>query len=315
MALADGDPPPASDGVVVVDKPAGMTSHDVVARVRRSLGGRRRRGRGAKVGHVGTLDPDATGVLVVCVGRATRLASYLQTSRKTYEARLQLGVTTTTLDASGEVVARADASEVDEDALRDALGRFRGEIDQIPPMVSAVRVGGERLHAKARRGEEVERAPRPVTVYDIVLEGFSPGPRASADVRVVCSPGTYIRTLAADVGDRLGVGGHLGRLRRLRSGSFTVEDAVAVEQVEDLASQGRLGEILLPMREAVADYPSVTVGPGDGAKLVNGQPLAATGQEGPVAVVTGDGTLVAMVADRDGAARPLAVLASREDLR
>jgi len=195
------------DGVLVIDKPAGMTSHDVVGAVRRAI---RRPGvsrkHGPRVGHTGTLDPDATGVLVVCLGRCTRLVPYLQASRKTYDARLRLGVTTTTLDASGEVVSRADPSEVDETALCEALKSFVGDIEQIPPMVSAVKIGGERLHAKARRGEEVERAPRPVTIHEIVLEDFVPGPDAEASFLVTCSAGTYIRTLAADVGDRRGQG-------------------------------------------------------------------------------------------------------------
>jgi len=165
--------PQLPDGVVIVDKPAGYTSHDVVQRVRRALGGTygsaRRRRHGHKVGHTGTLDPSATGVLVVCLGRATRLVPFLQAGRKTYEARMQLGRTTSTLDADGEITGERDASHVDEQAVCEAFKRFVGPIEQIPPMVSAVKVGGERLHVRARRGEEVERAPRPVVVHDLVL--------------------------------------------------------------------------------------------------------------------------------------------------
>ncbi|HSK97558.1 MAG TPA: tRNA pseudouridine(55) synthase TruB, partial [Euzebyales bacterium] len=162
------------DGVVIVDKPAGCTSHDVVQRVRRALGrtyaAPQRRRHGHKVGHTGTLDPSATGVLVVCLGRATRLVPFLQAGRKTYEARMQLGRTTSTLDADGEITAERDAAHIDEQAVCEAFKRFVGPIEQIPPMVSAVKVDGERLHVRARRGEEIERTPRPVVIHDLVLE-------------------------------------------------------------------------------------------------------------------------------------------------
>jgi tRNA pseudouridine55 synthase len=295
------------DGVLVIDKPAGMTSHDVVAVVRRALGGRR---RGPKVGHTGTLDPDATGVLVVCIGRATRLVPFLQASTKTYDARMRLGVTTTTLDASGEVLAERDASAVGEQDLCEALKSFVGEVEQVPPMVSAVKVGGERLHAKARRGEVVDRPARRVTISDIVLEDFVPGPRAEAAFLVTCSAGTYIRTLAADIGERLGVGAHLLSLRRLGSGRFSLDAALSLDKVTELAAEQRLHEALLGMGEAVGDYPSITVDPGEAAAISHGKPLPPTGHDGPVAVLGPDGGLLAMVADRDGAARPLAVLAA-----
>ncbi len=300
------------DGVIVVDKRPGMTSHDVVGAVRRALraaGVTAKRRHGPRVGHAGTLDPDATGVLVVCLGRCTRLVPYLQASQKTYDARMRLGATTSTLDASGELLTSADASGVDEAALCDALKSFVGDIEQIPPMVSAVKIGGERLHARARRGEEVERAPRPVTIHDIVLEDFEPGPAAEASFLVTCSAGTYIRTLAADVGDRLGVGAHLVGLRRLASGRFSLEQAVDLDKVSELAAQQRLDEILIPPAEAVSDYPRVVADAGTAASLQTGQSVPATGEQGPVAVLDEAGTLLAMVADRDGVARPLVVLA------
>ena len=302
----------AAGGVLVVDKPGGMTSHDVVATVRRTLrdagmpgGGRRR--RGPKVGHAGTLDPMATGVLVVCIGGATRLVPWLQASTKTYEARLRLGVTTTTLDADGDVVATADASGIDERAVCEALKAFVGPIEQIPPMVSAVKVAGERLHAKARRGEEVERAPRRVVVHDLVLEDFEPGPAGEVGFLVTCSAGTYVRTLADDVGARLGVGAHLVALRRLASGRFTVDSAVALDDVAAAIAGGRLDEHLLTAAEAVADYPAVKLSGADAAALGHGRPVGQTGYDGPVAALDPDGDLVAMVEDTDGAARPLAV--------
>ncbi|MGH8933252.1 MAG: tRNA pseudouridine(55) synthase TruB [Egibacteraceae bacterium] len=304
------------DGVLVVDKPGGMTSHDVVAAVRRIVGHRQgsREGpssvRSVKVGHAGTLDPDATGVLVVCLGRATRLVPYLQASAKTYDARVRLGVETTTLDASGEVTAQRDASSVDEVQLCEVLKSFVGAIEQVPPMVSAVKVGGERLYKKARRGEIVARPPRTVQIHEIVLEDFEPGPRAEAAFLVTCSSGTYIRTLAADVGERLGVGAHLATLRRLASGRFSLEDAVDLEKLRELGVAGQLAEAILTPAEAVADYPSVTVDSQAARDVTNGRPLAATGITGPVAVLDARGNLLAMVSDRDSSARPLLVLAT-----
>lgn len=305
----------ALDGVVVVDKPAGMTSHDVVAVVRRlvrddprTAAGPRRK-HGPKVGHTGTLDPDATGVLVLCLGRATRLVPYLQVSRKTYEARMRLGIRTSTLDSSGEVVATADASAVDETSLCEALKSFVGDIEQIPPMVSAVKVGGERLYRKALRGEEVERAARRVTIHDLVLGDVELGPRAEASFLVTCSSGTYVRTLAADVGDRLGVGAHLVSLRRLGSGRFTVDDAHHLDGLRRLASEDRLDEALIPMAEALADHPAVVVDEDTAQAVVHGRAIPATGHEGPVAVLDAGRHLLAMVADQDDRARPLVVLA------
>lgn len=304
------------DGVLVVDKPGGMTSHDVVAAVRRVVsppaeGSRGRRGQ-VKVGHAGTLDPDATGVLVVCLGRATRLVPYLQSGVKTYDARVRLGVETTTLDASGEITAQQDASWVDEALLCEALKSFVGEIEQVPPMVSAVKVGGERLYKKARRGEVVERPPRTIQIHDIVLEDFEAGPRAEAAFLVTCSSGTYIRTLAADVGERLGVGAHLIALRRLASGRFSVAGSVSLETIRELGITGRLAEVVLTPAEAVADYPSVTAGAQVAREVANGRSLDATGIAGPVAVLDPGGHLLAMVADRDSRARPLVVLGPRE---
>lgn len=299
------------DGVLVVDKPAGMTSHDVVGLVRRLV--REATGlprKQVKVGHAGTLDPSATGVLLVCIGKATRLVPYLQASTKTYDAEMVLGETTTTLDADGEVIERRDASDVTETDVCDALKRFVGDIEQVPPMVSAVRVGGERLYEKARRGETVERTPRPVTVHDLVLEDFTPGARARAAFLVTCSRGTYVRTLAADIGERLAVGAHLSSLRRLGSGRFDIGGAVKLDVIERLAGTGSLDELLLSMAEAVADYPERKLDAGEAEALRHGKALAATGAPGPVAAVDGSGALVAMIEDRDGAARPLAVFAS-----
>ncbi len=210
------------DGLAVVDKPAGCTSHDVVGRCRRIFGQR-------KVGHGGTLDPDATGVLLVGLGRATRLLRYLSALPKSYVAEVVLGAATSTLDDSGETVATWDMSAVTLDDAHTAAKAFVGEIDQIPPMVSAVQIGGRRLHELARAGIEVERAPRPVTVHRIEVD---PAPEPGTfRIAVDCSSGTYVRSLAADLGTALGGGAHLRRLRRTGVGAFTVDMAVSLDRL------------------------------------------------------------------------------------
>src|SRR6266545_3163102 len=248
-----------------------MTSHDVVARVRRLAGQRR-------VGHGGTLDPPATGVLVVALGRATRLLPYLPMEPKRYLAVIAFGAETDTLDAAGTVVAEADAAEVDGPALERALAGFLGVQEQVPPMVSAVKVGGERLYAKARRGETVERKPREVTIHALELRELAGGERPVATVVVTCSGGTYVRALAADLGRALGTLAHLASLRRTAAGSFGEADAHP-----------------LAAREASA--------------LASGQTLGPTGRDGPVAAVGPDGHLVAVIQDGDGVARSRVVLA------
>ncbi len=217
---------PVNDAVLVVDKPAGPTSHDVVARVRRAVGH-------SRVGHTGTLDPPATGVLVLCLGRATKLVRFLQAGTKTYAARMRLGVTTDTQDAEGTVLATVDASHLDEQTVCSALTAFQGTFAQVPPMVSAVKVDGERLHAKARRGETVDRSAREVHVGSLVVEAFEPGPVAEVSVLLTCSAGTYVRTIAHDVGTALGVGGSLAALRRVANGPFTLAEAVDLSTIDE----------------------------------------------------------------------------------
>jgi len=213
------------EGVLVVDKPAGMTSHDVVDRVRRLAGTRR-------VGHTGTLDPAATGVLVLCLGRATRLVSVLQTGEKVYAAVARLGVTTSSDDLDGEVLSTASAAHVTEQQVCAELSQLQGEVDQLPPMVSALRVDGERMHVRVRRGEEVERTPRRVRIDSIMLDRFEAGERAEVAFLISCSGGTYVRSVARDLGAALGVGGTLASLRRVANGAFTLEDAVTLDQLE-----------------------------------------------------------------------------------
>jgi tRNA pseudouridine55 synthase len=251
--------PSAADqvnGLVVVDKEAGWTSHDVVARCRRIFGQKR-------VGHAGTLDPDATGVLLVGLGRATRLMRFLTALPKTYEAEVVLGTATSTLDASGEVTGTWDMEDVSLLAVREAAAGLTGDIEQVPPMVSAVKVDGRRLHALAREGIEVEPSARPVTVYRYdVSPGMTPG---VFRIEVVCSSGTYVRVLAADLGEALGGGAHLRNLRRTRIGSFTTEDARLVDELTPA--------VVLTPAQAMRDLDQVVV-PIDAQKLVaRGLPL------------------------------------------
>ncbi|HVL33888.1 MAG TPA: tRNA pseudouridine(55) synthase TruB [Actinomycetota bacterium] len=282
------------DGLLVVDKPAGITSHDVVARCRRALGVKR-------IGHAGTLDPPATGILLLGVGRATRLLRFLEDHDKEYRADVVFGTTTTTEDATGEVLSERDASQLDRGALDGALEPFRGDIQQIPPMVSAVKVGGERLYKKARRGEVVERASRAVRIYELDVEAFEPGARPHAIIRVRCSKGTYIRTLAADIGEALGVGAHLGSLRRTRIGPFAETAAVALDEAS--------GRHVRPMEEAVAGYPRHHVDEEGARALLHGKSLPPTGIDGPYAIF-GPFGLVAMAEDRGGELRTLCVVMS-----
>lgn len=228
---------PGPSGVLIVDKPTGLTSHSAVARVRRALGVRR-------VGHAGTLDPDATGVLVLGIGPATRLLGYLSGDDKDYSSRIVLGIATTTDDASGEVLSRSEASGLTRESVERALEGLRGDILQRPSAVSAVKVDGRRAYDRVRAGEDVELAPRPVTIRALTLLGMDvEDSSAVIDIAVTCSAGTYVRALARDLGDALGVGGHVRTLRRTRSGAFSLADAVPLDAVED-------GSVLLEAGDA-----------------------------------------------------------------
>jgi tRNA pseudouridine55 synthase len=273
--------PPESDGFLVVDKQAAWTSHDVVARCRRLLGTR-------KVGHAGTLDPDATGVLIVGVGRATRLLRFASALSKTYVGEIVLGSTTSTLDASGEVTGHFDMSGVRLEEVREAARSLTGRIEQTPPMVSAVKVGGRRLHELARAGIEVERAPRGVEVFR--FEVFETGESDLVRVLVECSSGTYVRVLAADLGARLGGGAHLRALRRVSIGSFSDLEAIALEDVA-LDRLRPPGELLRDLPGAVAS-PELAQALGHG-RAVERLALGVVG-DGPWAVMDQSGALVAV---------------------
>jgi tRNA pseudouridine55 synthase len=269
-------------GIFNVNKPVGMTSHDVVAWIRRIL--RRDAPMGPvklRVGHAGTLDPLATGVLLVCVGQATRLAEYLMQNVKMYRVRLQLGIATDTHDAEGEVVSEVPA-RVTEDEVRRVMAGFLGLIDQVPPMYSALKHQGTPLYKLARQGIEVQRAPRRVEIHELLLEHWSPpgsdiGPQLT--IRVTCSSGTYIRALARDLGRRLGCGAHVVALTRLACGSFRLEEAISLEELAQAVAGGRLEEVMHPSDAAVADWPPLILGEDCAWRMTHGQPVAGTGME------------------------------------
>ncbi len=287
--------PAAPDGVAVIDKAAGWTSHDVVAKARGLLGTR-------KVGHAGTLDPDATGVLVLGVGKATRLLRFLQLLPKAYEATIVFGAETTTLDASGDITATFEMGALDPVVVQEAASRFVGDILQVPPMVSALKVNGRRLHELARAGVEVEREARPVHVSCFEVTPTDDPTVFAATVR--CSSGTYVRTLAADLGRALGGGAHLGSLRRSAVGEFTLADARPLEAIE-----------LLPIEEAMRGFEVVAVDADLAARVAVGAVLDPTALgdrgPGPWAVHGPDGKLLAVYEPhRDGVRRkPSVVLA------
>ena len=248
------------DGIFNIYKEKGFTSHDVVAIVRRTI-------HMKKVGHTGTLDPDAEGVLPVCVGKATKLSDVIMDGRKSYRAMLRLGITTTTEDASGEVL---ETKEVDfnEDKIREVVASFIGKLEQVPPMYSAVKVNGKKLYELAREGKEIERKSRIIEVYDIRIRQFLPPDRVEIDVD--CSKGTYIRTLCADIGKALGCGGHMAELLRTATGAFSLENAIKLEELKALAEQEKAEEALLTMEDALKDFPVVKVSEKSAKFLYNG---------------------------------------------
>ncbi|MHA6793327.1 tRNA pseudouridine(55) synthase TruB [Pseudonocardia bannensis] len=288
-------PPP---GLVIVDKPGGFTSHDVVARLRRIL-------RTRKIGHAGTLDPMATGVLVCGVERGTKLLGHLALDTKAYTATIRLGVATTTDDAEGEIVTTASADGLAEEAVHAGMAALTGAIEQVPSSVSAIKIDGKRAYARVRAGEDVVLPARPVTVsaFDLLAVRRGDGV-VDLDVEVECSSGTYVRALARDLGAGLGVGGHLTALRRTRVGPFTLAHARTLSGLEAAP------ELSLPLDEAVAvAFPRRDVDQVLATDLSHGKPLPAAGLGGTYGVFGPDGRVIGLVGERDGAARSLVVLA------
>ena len=291
--------------MIVVDKSAGMTSHDVVARIRRLAKTRR-------VGHGGTLDPMATGLLVIGVGRATRLLTYVIGSNKSYAATIRLGQSTVTDDAEGEVVAEASADGVTDADIATGMAALTGAIEQVPSSVSAIKVNGQRSYARVRAGETVDLPARPVTVSRFALLDTrrDAAGRIDLDVEVDCSSGTYIRALARDLGTGLGVGGHLTALRRTvvsgvaGSVGFTLAEARTLDELAELPDP-----VTLPLADAVNRFlPRRDATPDEARVLGHGGPLESIGLPGPYAVFDPDGSVIAIVAERDGRARAEVVL-------
>jgi tRNA pseudouridine55 synthase len=286
-----------------VDKPGGITSHDVVNRVRRIFGIKR-------VGHTGTLDPMATGVLVLCVGQATRIVEYLTADRKEYAAGVTFGVSTDSQDATGRVLRETDSSHLTRESIEAALGRFRGRIRQIPPMVSAVHHQGKRLYEIARQGGEVEREAREIEILRIELTGFESGVYPRTELRVECSTGTYIRTLASDIGDSLGVGAMLHSLRRTRAGAFTISGAVTLEELE--GSEGSQWKLLAPVEDALTQWPRIPLTEDQVRAVIQGQSLRVPPEgDGPHLLMAPTGRVIAVAEPRDGSLlAPVKVLVS-----
>ena len=269
-------------GFLNIDKPLGLTSHDVVARARRAL-------KLKKIGHAGTLDPLATGVLVLCVGTATRLSEYVMHQTKRYRAQVYLGVETETYDAEGAVTATRDASAITREVVERALADFTGDIDQIPPMYSAIKQEGRKLYDLARTGQTVERAARRVRIDSLTIIAWEP-PLFTLDV--VCGAGTYIRSLAHDLGAVLGVGAHLAGLRREASGGFTLAEAVALEAL--LADPDPLRHLIAPGR-ALADWPAVHLSAYEADAVSHGRAIPAEGAAGLAAAYGPDGVFLAIL--------------------
>jgi tRNA pseudouridine55 synthase len=296
------------NGVLVIDKPQGPTSFEVVRRVRSALGLKR-------AGHTGTLDPMATGVLPVCLGEATKLAGLLTEGDKAYDAVVRLGVVTDTQDVTGTVLETRAVPPLSTELLEAALQRFRGTFSQVPPMYSAVKVKGKRLYERARAGESVERTPRQVTVYSLVLRDFS---ASECTLSVRCSKGFFVRTLAEDLGRALGCGGALKSLRRTASGPFGLDRALPLSQVEALGVAGpegraELGARIVSMADALPDLPVVRVSERDVAHVVHGVPLVlgSSAPEGRVRVLAPDGTLLAVGDVHEGRLGYVRVVAPR----
>jgi tRNA pseudouridine55 synthase len=295
-----------SSGLVIVDKPQGWTSHDVVAKLRKLVGTKR-------VGHAGTLDPMATGVLVVGVEKATRLLGYLALTEKEYSATIRLGQTTDTDDADGEIIDHVPVQQVGEAELLRGIQTLTGEIRQVPPGVSAIKVGGQRAYKLARAGAAPELAARPVTVHEFALTEMRPaaGDALDVDVRVTCSSGTYIRALARDLGAGLGVGGHLTALRRTRVGPYLATQACTLDQLAASASSPGGIELVPLAAAAAAAFSRRILTDAEARTIGHGGRLPATGAgDVPVAAFAPDGSLVALLTDEGGTARSLAVFAT-----
>lgn len=278
------------DGILNLAKPSGPTSHDVVAQVRRFL-------KEKRVGHAGTLDPLATGVLVIAVGKATRILEYLVAQEKEYRAEMVLGRTTSTEDSAGNELTTADASHITREMVEAVIPQFTGKVMQVPPMVSAVKHEGKRLYKLARKDIVVERQPREISIYELEITSFTPGEHTTVGLRVVCSSGTYIRTLCADIGAALGVGGYMQSLVRTRVGRFCLENSIDLQTLDRAAAEGFSDRHFISMDEALFEFPAVQVDADQESFISNGREIQVSGIGGQGSVVrikSDDGNLLAI---------------------
>ena len=289
-------------GYLNVDKPSQWTSSDVVAKLRGAFNLRKRK---VKIGHGGTLDPLATGVLPICIGSATRLADYVLNSNKAYQMRIKLGVATDTYDSQGDVVSESDASDVGIDDLNDVLDRFRGVFSQLPPLYSAIKKNGRPLYSIARSGGSVEREPRTVEVYKLRITDWEP---PDADLYVECAKGFYARSLANDIGELLGCGAHVTSLQRVRSGRFNIDQSVSLDELLGLAENDEWTQHLLPVDFVIQEMPSVTVGADQaidfmhGRRVVTAPCINENRNDNRIRVYDPDGEMIGLARiDRSGA--------------
>ena len=277
------------NGIILIDKPQGWTSHDVVGKLRGILHERR-------IGHSGTLDPLATGLLVVFIGRATRAVEFAEADRKEYIAGLRLGMSTDTQDITGRIISK-ETDIPDEPEVRIAIERFRGELEQIPPMYSAVKIGGKKLYELARKGESIERKPRHITIFGLEITGRSDNDYI---LDVVCSKGTYIRTLCHDIGAALGCGGCMSSLRRTKSGVFSVDNAYTIAEIQEAADRGEEEKLLLPIDTLFAGYTKLSVDADSEKKLKNGCIINTSSTDGRFRVYSEDGEFLLLGDVKDG---------------
>lgn len=277
------------NGILLIDKPQGFTSHDVVAKLRGALHERR-------IGHAGTLDPMATGLLVVFVGRATRAVEFAESAQKEYIAGLRLGLTTDTQDITGQTLTTENV-DVSHETLHAALKEFTGEIEQIPPMYSAIKIGGKKLYEIAREGGEIERKPRKVTISSLEFLGMQ---EVDIMLRISCSKGTYIRTLCHDIGQKLGCGGCMSSLRRTRAGEFGVERAHSIRTVEEAARDSEVEELLLPVDWLFASMPKLTINEWQEKKCRVGNEFPVAEEDGKYRVYSENGDFLMLATAKDG---------------
>ncbi|MEK9148688.1 MAG: tRNA pseudouridine(55) synthase TruB [Candidatus Desantisbacteria bacterium] len=293
------------DGLILIDKPAGITSYGVVDRIKRKV-------KKTKVGHSGTLDPQATGLLLILIGRATKIVEYLYTLHKEYVAGAMIGIRTDTQDIWGKIESQESASSIKREDIEALIPRFCGKIKQIPPMVSALHHQGERLYKLAKRGIVVERKEREVTIHRLNLIDFKEGEHPEARFDIVCSGGTYIRTLFTDIGEALGKGATLNYLRRMRIGNFAIENAVSLEKFLEEVSAGKLESLILPIDNALSFLPEVVVD--DPYRILHGQPFRYLGPVGLFRILSPEGVLLGVAKGENRIGRPVKVLADFDDL-